>query len=216
MAETQTKQMAHFNDAPGFKITRTGLQIKGQPTFEEAEIFGRQLATLEHATQWAIGKFVIWLEEHYGELASQIIDESYGWNVDSLKVYKWVHEKVSEDVRQESLSFQHHKIVAGLPPAQQKSWLAKAAKGDEDGVAWPTSRLSAAIRNGHDTAVTSCWLLVRCKDQNDRSDLQVKMHAEGRATKEKDQREPKPKKAKADKVTARAKSPKKKTARSKG
>jgi hypothetical protein len=209
---TKKAEMARFESAPAFQITRTGLRVNGAPSFDEAAEFGRQLATLEHAVQFTIGAFCEYLDERFGEQASQIIDEGYGWNLESIKVYRWVHSHVPEENRRADLSFKHHQLVAKLSPAQQKRWLTRAAEG-ADGVRWSTSQLSSALRDGSDAPVTSVWLLVLCRDRKDRDDLQAELEGKGRTTKAQDRRE---KSAEPRRVTARARNVGRKKGRSKG
>jgi hypothetical protein len=54
--------------------------------------------------------------------------------------YGWVARAVPTSLRSEVLSFQHHKIIAPLPPAQQRKWLDRAAKE-----VWSSNELKSAI-----------------------------------------------------------------------
>src|SRR5262245_57036274 len=102
-----------------FQITRTGLKINGHPALKDCEGFGYQLSTLDRALQFAIGDFILYLEETFGEQASQIIDPAWGWSEESLRVYRWVAKQVPPAVRQPRLNYNHHKLVARLKGAQQ-------------------------------------------------------------------------------------------------
>ena len=209
-----TQALTRFDGAPGFAITPVGLRITGTPSMDEAAIFGAQLARVEHAVQFAIGAFASWAEQTFGEMASQLIDPDFGWSLDSIRNYKWVHENVPEDVRQPGLSFKHHQVVARLSQAQQRKYLTMACGVDGE-PPWPVSRLSAAIRTGEDAVVTSVWLVVLCKDRADLEALQTQLEAKGRTCKVVEKRErpaKRPKKA----ITARARNPKKRRARSRG
>jgi site-specific DNA-methyltransferase (adenine-specific) len=51
-----------------------------------------------------------------------------GYNVDTLKDYKYVADKVKESLRNDNLEFAHHKAVAPLPPEKQEQFLKKAVE----------------------------------------------------------------------------------------
>lgn len=212
-----TQLVTRFDGAPGFSITPVGLKINGNPDIDEAAVFGRDLGRVHSASGFAIGAFVRWAEEKYGERASQIVDpDVLGVALESIRVYRWVDEKVPEDVRQPALSFQHHKVVASLPVAMQRKLLAEAVGVDGE-PPWPVSRLQAAIKSGGaDAPVTEVWLVVLCKDKADLEKLQVELESKGRTTKVVERRGKKAAKTPKKKVTARAKNTKKRRGRSRG
>lgn len=161
-----------------FTITRTGLQIVGSPSLEECAEYGYQLATLEHAVQFAIGDFILYVEATFGERGSQVVDPDCGWTEDSLRVYRWVAEKVPPAMRRPELSYRHHQLVARLPPATQQRRLEQAATHH-----WSSAELGRALRKGDAPDATECWLLVLCKDAADRTTLQTTLEAKGRTCK---------------------------------
>lgn len=149
-----------------FGFGRTGLVIHGDATFDECEKVGKKLAELEvrseqeaDARQFNIGDFIIYVEEHFSEEASQIVDAELGWKESSLNVYRWVCQEVVVKDRRPELRFEHHKLVARLPREQQVEWLQKAVVGDGNGQRWSTGQLKRALDDflGMET---HRWLLV--------------------------------------------------------
>ena len=76
----------------------------------------------------------------YGELASQEDGDGSPAN-GTLRDFKWVAEKIPLSVRTDILSFDHHRRVAPLKPAEQKKWLRRAV--DEE---MTVAELRRAIR----------------------------------------------------------------------
>lgn len=171
--------------SPYFAISRTGLRVVSVPDFDTCAVFSLRLATYEHALAFAVGDFINYVEDRFGEQAAQIVDADT-FAASTISVYRWVAKQVATEDRLPSLTFKHHQLVAGLNPIQQREWLSKA---ENDGDVWSTARLAAAVRNGGDAPVTAIWLLVRCADQADCERLQGEMTAAGRATKVQEKRE---------------------------
>jgi hypothetical protein len=165
---------------------------------------------LEKALQFAAGDFAIYVESRFGEQAAQILDGSDGWSEETLRVYRWVCEKVTPLNRRADLSFRHHQLVAALEPKAQRSWLEKAAIEQ-----MTVGQLRYAILGSADAGTISVWLVVQCKDREDLEALKTELESKGRTCKDVEKHERVAgKKDKA--ITAKAKNPKKKTARSRG
>jgi hypothetical protein len=135
-----TVDRGEFTLGHHFKMTRTGLTVLNHPTFDVCADFSEVLSVSANAHQFAIGAFVNYVEEAFGEEASQIIDQER-FAESTIGVYKWVDKKVSPDRRRPELSFAHHQLVAELQPSDQEKWLAKAVAGK-----MKTSELRTAIK----------------------------------------------------------------------
>lgn len=186
-----------------FVFTPTGLRVMDVPDFDQCAIFAMRLARLANAYQFAVGDLILYLEQRFGEKASQIVDrETFpGAAESSIKVYRWVASQIAAEDRRPSLTFKHHQLVAALNPADQRDWLDRAENGGDP---WPTSRLAAAIRENDPSEVKAVWALVKCKDLADFDEFRAKAEGDGRFVKLHEQRE-RPKKV----VTAKAKRTKK-------
>ena len=66
----------------------------------------------------------------------------------TLHAYAHVARKVPSSLRNKDLSWEHHKIVAKLPPADQQRWLKLAADNQADGRPVSTRRLRRSISTG--------------------------------------------------------------------
>ncbi len=159
-----------------FTFTPTGLRVKGTPHIDEWAAVGHMLAVQVRGLQFMTGDWLLYGEQHYGELAAQVID-ARNWSDETVRVYRWVAEKVPQDCRREDLTFTHHFKVAGLKPQEQKKWLREAATSEEG--QWSASRLGAAIRNGADVEPTKWFVLVEAKNKSKRDELQKELELRG-------------------------------------
>ncbi len=125
-----------------FALTRTGLVIEGEPTAEEWQQAGEMLSQAHGALQWWIGDWLLHGEgrPEWGD-KYEAACELFGREVEALKNYKWVAGNVKLSTRVDNLSWAHHRLIAPLPPREQKKWLKKAEKEG-----WSVAELRKAIR----------------------------------------------------------------------
>lgn len=119
----------------GFQMTNKGLLVIGTPTYIQWEECGLMLKTwlaqlIERATQiqFAIGDWIAYGEMHYGEQYAQALSET-DYDYGTLRNFKYVASNVPLSLRNDNLSFDHHRAVAPLEPDEQAEWLAKAEQG---------------------------------------------------------------------------------------
>ncbi len=164
-------------------MTVNGLVVHGTPTFEKAATAGEVLRTAERCAQFAIGDYVLYIEERFGEEAAQILDFESGWSEKTVAIYKWMAERVAPDVRRmDRLGVRHHLLVSALSPTLQKKWLTKAA-GAEDEKPWTVARLKAALQTGHDLPPEEFFVMVRVASAIAQNDLMETLEAQGLACK---------------------------------
>jgi N6-adenosine-specific RNA methylase IME4 len=111
----------------GATLTRTGLTISGDMPYERWEFLGEKLREFEGSVMWWIGDWLNYGEGTYGEKASQALEAS-DYAYQTLKVARWVSERVARVSRLTNLSWSHHQEVAALEPAEQDAILGKAAE----------------------------------------------------------------------------------------
>lgn len=166
-----------------FLITPQGLQVRGEPSFTECELFWKQLRSMEKGIQFAIGDAAKYLRKRFGDKADQIITAATGWSHETVRAYEWTADNVPAPVRHmEELTYSHHQAVGKLTPREQVKWLDKAAAGDGD-KAWSVNKLKAAIKE-EGAVESSFWLMVRCKSAAERDKLQKRLESEGFVTSE--------------------------------
>lgn len=106
------------------QLSKTALNFKREVTREEWQKVFDALNHIEGCVQFWIGDCLKYREQKWG-MYNDIVEES-GKSKQTLKDIKWVSDKVKPSCRQDDLSFEHHKQVASLEPAQQKELLQKA------------------------------------------------------------------------------------------
>ena len=71
-----------------------------------------------------------------------------GLDRSTLHTYAHVARRVDPTIRRETLSWEHHKVVAKLPPEEQQRWLDAAEENGSDGRSVSTRRLRLSIQSG--------------------------------------------------------------------
>lgn len=110
-----------------FRITRTGLQVDGEPTCAHWAAFGAALARAEGAVHWWIGDWLNYGEQKYGEKYAQALDGT-GFAYQTLRADAYVASRIELLRRRNNLSWSHHREVAALEPAEQDAMLDLAEK----------------------------------------------------------------------------------------
>ena len=108
-----------------FKLTATGLVVRGAPEFDEWHRCGAILRRVEGAVQWWIGDWLNYGRATYGEKYDEAT-KALGLGEQTLTNYAYVAGNVQFSRRRENLSFSVHLEVAALPAAQQDAILARA------------------------------------------------------------------------------------------
>lgn len=167
----------------GFRATVNGLVLEGQPSYDQALVAGTALRVFERSAPFALGDFVLYVEDKFGAAASQILDAENGWSLKTIAAYSWLAKKVPlARRRMDRLGVRHHMLVAVLTAKQQEYWLTKAAADDEE-EPWTVKRLKDAIEDGGDVLPTAWWVLVEAKNEDDQRALMETLEKQGRSVK---------------------------------
>lgn len=108
------------------ELSKTSLVFKRDVTQDEWKHVFSSLKLIEGCVQFWIGDCLKYREQKWG-MYDDVAEES-GYNIDTLKDYKYVADKVKESLRNDNLEFAHHKAVAPLPPEKQEIFLKKAVE----------------------------------------------------------------------------------------
>ena len=141
-----------------FEFSANGLRAIGKPTYAEWQQVGHKLAVDARSIAFQVGDWLRIGEEHFGELAAQVIDAR-----------QWQAERVPMENRMldRGLTYSHHQIVAKLSHPEQREWLGKAAEGDGE-KPWPVARLKREIKHADGEASPLTFgITVFCADEAD-------------------------------------------------
>jgi hypothetical protein len=95
-----------------FKVSLMGLQVRGQVTEKDWENFGENLFSVTGSLPWLYGDFMVHGNEAWG--AYKRLAAKYGVNWRRLQEYAYVCRNVDLSLRNDKLSFSHHRAVAPL------------------------------------------------------------------------------------------------------
>lgn len=111
-------------------LTDVSLEVPPDFAPDEYAQLADVLARLEKATPFLIGDLVHAFEQKFGNVGTGIIADYFRDLAPStLESYASVCHRVPRARRNSALTFAHHRLVSKLSAADQKKWLARAAKG---------------------------------------------------------------------------------------
>lgn len=148
-------------------ITPLGLDIDSDLTFEEWGDLAVDIGSTLKSMSFVIGDWLIYGEEQFATQQDlpgmnleidpsriRVSGDRYeatqaatGLDPATLKSYAYVSRRVPRLLRNNLLSWEHHKVVAKLNPAKQETWLETAASGDS-GKRISVRRLRESITSG--------------------------------------------------------------------
>jgi hypothetical protein len=154
-----------LSDTQKFTISRTGLEVHDHLSFEEWSGLAPVLNEAARGVAFVIGDWLLYGDDRFGGeaagkrgangAASRVRPEDYeaavgmtGLDRATLHTYAHVSRRVPSSLRDKDLSWEHHKIVAKLPPADQQRWLGLAADHHAGGRPVSTRRLRRSISAG--------------------------------------------------------------------
>lgn len=118
------------------QISPTGLDVLSPLTFEEWSGVASSLGNAARSIAFVIGDWLVYGEANFrkGPAASRVATDVYdaaiqatGLDRTTLQNYAYVSRRVARNRRKEVLAWEHHKVVAKLPAAEQSRWLSLAA-----------------------------------------------------------------------------------------
>jgi len=153
-----------LSDTRKFTISRTGLEVHDHLSFEEWSSLAPLLNEAARGVAFVIGDWLNYGRDRFqlclpgfegcrsggrvSEGAYETVLGQTGLDRATLHTYAHVSRKVPSSLRNKDLSWEHHKVVAKLPPADQQRWLAMAADHRADGKPISTRRLRRSISSG--------------------------------------------------------------------
>lgn len=110
-----------------FVLHETGLQPIENPTFEQWLDCGAFLRKANKSLYFWIGDWLNYGHTRWGEKYLEAVDRT-GYDIGTLRNYKWVASRIPNDLRVEGLGFRHYQAVADsdIEYEEQKKLLQEA------------------------------------------------------------------------------------------
>lgn len=124
-----------------FKIQPRGLTAIGKPTYDEWYQVGEHLRYLEGSLMWAIGDWLNYGKQKYGEMYAQATEET-GYSKDTCRHAKWVSGQFELCRRLHNVPWDFYQSVAAQPEDIRDKLLAQAEKEK-----WTLRELRKATRS---------------------------------------------------------------------
>jgi hypothetical protein len=131
------------NQNTKYSISRAGLDIKDELTFEEWQSLGNELVPAAKSIAFIVGDWINYGETRYGEKYHEALRMT-GLAYETLRQYSYVASRIKLWSRNHNLDWTHHKVIAKCKdPEEQKHWLDMA---DENGLS--VARLRKSMNFG--------------------------------------------------------------------
>lgn len=104
---------------------RTGLTFSERLPFSKWQRIGKQISLISNASCWWLGDWLIYGEDRYPNRYKEAVAET-GLDYQTLRNYAWVARRFAPSRRRDTLSLQHHEVIAALPLQEQNVWLDRA------------------------------------------------------------------------------------------
>ena len=148
-----------LTDHAKFSISRTGLAVHQDLSFDEWAALAPKLNEASRCVGFLIGDWLIYGKKRFagedGKSHRRVESKDYdravaatGLDRTTLLTYAHVARHVLPSMRNEVLSWEHHKSVASLKPLDQQHWLSIAGQKHKEGSPISTRRLRKSILAG--------------------------------------------------------------------
>lgn len=113
-----------------FRFTPHGMEVVGNPTFDDWMVCGQTLRDIKQGLHFAIGDWLIYGRDRWPDRYAQGMS-IFGFSYQTLATDAWVAEKFPISRRRE-LPHSYHREVAALPAAKQDEVLERAEREEWD------------------------------------------------------------------------------------
>jgi hypothetical protein len=153
---TVSKKTAMYSPLPsinGVKFGPTFLSVEGDVDMNQGRNLLKDLLQNASATAWYTGDLLVYLAERHGKGVVAQLAEDLNLAYGTLANKKLVSSKIPTSLRNEKLSWDHHRLVAKLETDNKKqSWLNKAAR-----FGWTTHQLRKKLNASTGTATSKTF-----------------------------------------------------------
>jgi hypothetical protein len=127
------------------KLSTTDIVFREDTPYDVWEAVGEKLNTLVDSGRWGIGGWAEFGERRFGEEYANAVAPNRSKRIDQCR---WVWNCVPREIRRETLTFSHHRAIAGIKEIDIQRKLLEMA----DANGWDVSTLMAAVKQAKKTA----------------------------------------------------------------
>ena len=140
-------------------ITPVGMQVTGDLSFEEWRDLATHIGQAARSISFIIGDWLVYgqgaFDPESDTPAASVPSDVYrtaltatGFDLKTLHNYAYVSRNVPHSMRSERLSWEHHRMIAKLAPADQERWIDQCHAQQDAGTRMSTRRLQKSISLG--------------------------------------------------------------------
>ena len=143
---------------PKVSISPVGMQISSELSFEEWSELATSIGQAARSIGFIIGDWLVYGQSLFGtegfaekrvDAASyQLAINATGLDLSTLQNYAYVSRNIPFSLRTERLSWEHHRLVAKLPEAEQQEWIEACLAEEDAGRRMSTRRLRKSLNLG--------------------------------------------------------------------
>ena len=144
--------------SPKVCISPIGMQITRELTFNEWSELAAHIGRAARSVAFIVGDWLVYGQSLFGtegDPDKQVDHASYelaiaatGLDRSTLQNYAYVSRSIPYSLRSERLSWEHHRVLAKLPPADIKDWIDACVAEEEAGRKMSTRRLRKSLNLG--------------------------------------------------------------------
>ena len=145
---------------PSSKVTisRIGMRITAELTFDEWRALAGSLGDAARAVGFVVGDWLVYGQGLFGtdgfpdkrvdEASYQFALAATGLDRSTLQNYAYVSRSIPYSLRNERLSWEHHRVLAKLPEDKQSHWIDACIAEEDAGRRISTRRLRKSLSLG--------------------------------------------------------------------
>jgi len=143
---------------PKVSISPVGMQISSELSFEEWSELATSIGQAARSIGFIIGDWLVYGQSLFGtegfadrrvdSASYQVAINATGLDLSTLQNYAYVSRNMPFSLRSERLSWEHHRLVAKLPEAEQQEWIEACITEEDAGRRMSTRRLRKSLNLG--------------------------------------------------------------------
>ena len=143
---------------PKVTVSRIGLQISDKLSVEEWQELATSIGEAASSIAFIVGDWLVYGQSLFGtdgdpdrkvdHPSYQLALKATGLDLSTLQNYAYVSRNMPFSLRNERLSWEHHRLMAKLPEGEQQDWIEACVAEEDAGRRMSTRRLRKSLNLG--------------------------------------------------------------------